>query len=85
MNFYLFLTIALSALTGVVEAPVARPAFSAVRAERGIRVTRRASKPIAVEGTRTSRAQRLPRLLPLLARLTAPLTGSLSPRAPAVG
>jgi len=82
MNLYLLLAIALGAITGTTEAPVARPAFAAVVAKSGVR----AEKAVSVEDRHSclSPAQGQARV-PVLHRIIAeaPLTGAATPRAPA--
>jgi hypothetical protein len=85
MNLYLLLAIALGAIAGTTEAPVVRPALSAVVAKSGVRAERQMR---SVEGRHSC--------LPLVAgqarvpvlhheiRVEAPLTGATTPRAPTV-
>jgi hypothetical protein len=82
MSLYLLIAIALGAITGVAEAPVARPVLSI--ASR--RETRRAEQRVMRVGTafaprRTAAAPKFASLL--FARCEAPLTGAATPRAPA--
>ena len=82
MNLYLLFAIALGAITGTTEAPVARPAFAVV-AKSGVRAERQ-----AVHGDRVGQA-----LMPVPrtrtgksacpTQLDEPLTGAATPRAPA--
>ena len=84
MSLYLLLAIALGALTGVTEAPVARPAFAGVVARssetRARRQTMRTSVPLSGRVRQARPAQR--RVTFLTRRSDAPLTGAASPRAP---
>lgn len=81
MNIYLLFAIALGAITGATEAPVARPAFAVV-AKSGVRAERQA---VQADGRHIF----LPSApgqasVPVLhgASVDAPLTGAGTPRAP---
>jgi hypothetical protein len=82
MNLYLLFAIALGAITGTTEAPVARPAFAAVVAKSGVRAERQAVRAVAaiLRDTTSPRAAFAPRRA--AARVDAPLTGAGTPRAP---
>jgi hypothetical protein len=84
MSLYLLLAIALGAITGVADAPAARPAFAGVVARssetRARRQTIRASVPLTGRVRQARPGQR--RLTFLIRRSDAPLTGGASPRAP---
>ena len=85
MNLYLLLAIALGAITGTSEAPVARPAFAAVVATSGVRAERQVVRAamslsggqalLPVRGQATGKSACPP-------RSEAPLTGAGTPRAP---
>ncbi len=84
MNLYLLIAIALGAISGTTEAPVARPGFATVILESGV---------VSGEQSSTSRRGTLhharsesttPRVLAgAPARIEAPLAGASTPRAPA--
>ena len=82
MNLYLLLAIALGAISGTTEAPVARPAFAVV-AQSGVRAEVQARHSESRIANRDSRfgAPILHRAS-ISIRLEAPLTGAASPRAP---
>ncbi len=82
MSLYLLLAIALGALTGVTEVPVARPALAVARATetRARRQAIAARVPLAGRVRAPRAAQRLVTFLVRV--LDAPLTGAASPRAP---
>ncbi len=83
MNIYLLIAIALGAMTGIREVPVARPAFSAVVAKSSVRAERTCVRA-AIALTRTTTLARVAvHDLPVAFRSDAPLTGAASPRAPA--
>jgi hypothetical protein len=81
MNLYLVLALALGAISGVIEAPLAKPALSTRAAERGdsSRQELRRSARVAVTRERFARPRRSVR-----ACLPALLTCNVSPRAPAI-
>jgi hypothetical protein len=81
MNLYLLFAIALGAITGTTEAPVARPAFAVV-AKSGVRAERQAERVVAtmLRCTASPRAAFAP--WRTVARVDAPLTGAGTPRAP---
>ena len=81
MNIYLLFAIALGAITGTTEAPVARPAFAVV-AKSGVRAERQAARVSAtiLRYTASPRAASTP--WRAVARVDAPLTGAGTPRAP---
>lgn len=83
MNLYLLIAIALGAITGTTEAPVARPAFAAVVAKSGVRAERQVVRAATASMLRSASAPRAAvaswRVLP---RVEAPLTGAGTPRAP---
>lgn len=81
MNLYLLLAIALGAITGTTEAPVARPAFAVV-AKSGMRAERQVARAVATLPRSTSSPR--PAFAPwrTVARVDAPLTGAGTPRAP---
>jgi hypothetical protein len=82
MNLYLLFAIALGAISGASEAPVARPAFAAVVAKSGVRAERQVVRVEAGHSCLPP-AQGQARV-PVLhgARVDAPLTGAGTPRAP---
>jgi hypothetical protein len=81
MNLYLLFAIALGAIAGTTEAPVARPAFAVV-AKSGVRAEKAISEEDRHFCLSPARGQaRVPVLHGI--RLDAPLTGAASPRAPA--
>lgn len=82
MNLYLLFAIALGAIGGTTEAPVARPALAVV-ARSGVRAEVEDRHSESRFANRDSRfgAPILHRA-PVPARLTPPLTGAASPRAP---
>jgi hypothetical protein len=79
MNLYLILTIALGAISGVVEAPVARPALLVSRRENGAQ--RRVVRQFSVLGSQFSVAS----FFELRTENREPRTnrGNTAPRAPA--
>lgn len=82
MNLYLLIAIALGAITGVAEAPVARPVL-AIASRRG---ARRAEQRVVRAISRLVACRRVtaPGFASLLfARVESPLTGAATPRAPA--
>jgi hypothetical protein len=84
MNLYLVLALALSAISGVVEAPsAARPVLSTLAARRDRRDYRRAIR------ARLAAPRRVHMIIALVTRLLrrceAPLTGGAATRAPALG
>jgi hypothetical protein len=84
MNLYLLLAIALGAISGTTEAPVARTRVANVAAECGV-ITREQ----AISSTRrTQHHARFESTTPRVideapARIEAPLAGGATPRAPA--
>jgi len=82
MSLYLLIAIALGAITGVAEAPVARPVLSIASRRESRRAEQRALRGVsrvAVHGSAPA-----PKFASLLmARAESPLTGAASPRAPA--
>jgi hypothetical protein len=83
MNLYLLFAIALGAISGASEVPVARPALAAVVAKSGVRAERQV---VRVEGRYfclppAQGQARVP--VHHEARVEAPLTGAGTPRAPA--
>jgi hypothetical protein len=85
MNLYLLLAIALGAISGVTEVPVARPGFASVAAECGVMSSEQsiASPRSALHHARSeSTAPRVIDDAP--ARIEAPLAGAATPRAPAI-
>lgn len=82
MNLYLFIAIALGAMTGIREVPVARPAFEAVVAKSSVRAERQSARASIAVTHATARSRVAVDAVPLVARADAPLTGAASPRAP---
>jgi hypothetical protein len=84
MNLYLLLAIALGAISGTTEAPVARPRLASVAAECGI-VNREQSITSPRSTLQHARSESTaPRVIDgAPARIEAPLTGAATPRAPA--
>ncbi len=83
MNLYLLFAIALGAITGTTEVPVARPAFAAVVAKSGVRAERQIVRAATASMLRSASAPRAAFgswCAP--ARVEAPLTGASTPRAP---
>jgi hypothetical protein len=84
MNLYLVLAIALGAISGVIEAPAARPVATALAARRGVEAVRRAVRARLQLSIRRAPAARS--LGPALASRHALLiVAAARPRAPAVG
>jgi hypothetical protein len=84
MNLYLLFAIALGAISGTTEAPVARPRFANVAAECGVMTCEQsiASPRSTLHHARSeSTAPRVVESAP--ARIDAPLSGAATPRAPA--
>ncbi|HSY52524.1 MAG TPA: hypothetical protein VLC46_27230 [Thermoanaerobaculia bacterium] len=84
MNLYLLLAIALGAISGTTEAPVARPGLARVAAECGVMTSEQsiASPRSTLHHARSeSTAPRVNDSAP--ARIEAPLAGAATPRAPA--
>jgi hypothetical protein len=84
MNLYLLFAIALGAITGTTEAPVARPRLASVAAECGVMSSEQVvtSPRSALHHARSeSTAPRVIDDAP--ARIEAPLAGAATPRAPA--
>jgi hypothetical protein len=84
MNLYLLIAIALGAISGTTEAPVARPGFATVIIECG--VVR--GEPSNASNRRTLHQARSESTAPRVlagapARIEAPLAGAATPRAPA--
>ena len=84
MNLYLLLAIALGAITGTTEAPVARPRLANVAAECGV-ITSEKSIASPRSGQHHARSESTaPRVIDeAAARIEAPLAGAATPRAPA--
>jgi len=83
MNLYLLLAIALGAISGTTEAPLARPAFAVV-AKSGVRMEVEDRHSESRFANRDSRfGAPILRRASVPARLAPPLTGAASPRAPA--
>jgi hypothetical protein len=84
MNLYLLLAIALGAISGTTEAPVARTSFAAVAAECGV-VTSEQSITSPRSSQHHARFETTtPRVIDEApARIEAPLAGAATPRAPA--
>ena len=84
MNLYLLLAIALGAISGTTEAPVARTRFANVAAESGV-----VSSEQSIASPRSSQhharsESTTPRVIDEApARIEAPLAGAATPRAPA--
>ena len=83
MNVYLLIAIALGAITGIREVPMARPAFAAVVAKSGVRAERRVARASCGTGFQPVRLAMKHRLEACATRVAPPLTGAASPRAPA--
>jgi hypothetical protein len=85
MNLYVLFAIALGAISGFSEPSVAPRAFARVVDVRGTRAGRRAIAATRIVFTRGASAKAVRAPLPFsLNRIEAPLTGSASPRAPAI-
>jgi len=83
MNLYLLFAIALGAITGTTEVPVARPAFAAVVAKSGVRAERQIVRAATASMLRSASAPRAAfGSWRAPARVEAPLTGASTPRAP---
>ena len=84
MNLYLLLAIALGAISGTTEAPVARPRLASVAAECGV-VSREQSITSPRSTLHHARSESTaPRVIDgAPARIEAPLAGAATPRAPA--
>jgi hypothetical protein len=83
VNLYLLFAIALGAITGAAEAPVARPAFAAVVAKSGVHAERQVVRAATASMLRSASAPRPARASwRAPARVEAPLTGATTPRAP---
>jgi hypothetical protein len=83
MSLYLLLAIALGALTGVAEAPAARPAFAGVVARASETRANRQILSARVPLARVRALRPLRRAATfLIRRVDAPLSGAASPRAP---
>ena len=84
MNLYVFFAIAFGAISGFSEPPVAPRVFAQIVDVRKARAARR--EIAAGRGIRVRFASRRPSrpAILALARIEAPLTGSASPRAPAI-
>ena len=84
MNLYLLLAIAIGAISGTTEVPVARTSFAAVAAECGVRSS---AQSIASPRSTLHHARfetTTPRVIDEApARIEAPLAGAATPRAPA--
>jgi hypothetical protein len=84
MNLYLLLAIALGAISGTTEVPVARTSFAAVAAECG---ALRSEQSIASPRSSQHHARfetTTPRVIDQApSRIEAPLAGASTPRAPA--
>ena len=83
MNLYLRFAIALGAISGTSEAPVARPAFAAVVTKSGVRAERQVVRAATASMLRSAAAPR-PAFASwrMPACSDAPLTGAGTPRAP---
>jgi hypothetical protein len=84
MNLYLLLAIAIGAISGTAEVPVARTSFAAVAAECGVRSSEQAiASPRSTQHHARSEST-APRVIEEApARIEAPLAGAATPRAPA--
>ncbi|HEV7427384.1 MAG TPA: hypothetical protein VGQ46_13550 [Thermoanaerobaculia bacterium] len=84
MNLYLLLAIALGAISGTTEVPVARTSFAAVAAECGaVSNEQSIASPRSNEHHARSEST-APRVIDEApARIEAPLAGAATPRAPA--
>ena len=85
MNLYLLFAIAFGAISGTAEVTVARPGFASVAAECGVMTCEQsiASPRSTLHHARSeSTAPRVVERAP--ARIEAPLSGSATPRAPAI-
>jgi hypothetical protein len=83
MNLYLLFAIALGAISGTSEAPVARPAFAAVVATSGVRAERQVVRAATASMLRSAAAPRAAfASWRVPARAEAPLAGAGTPRAP---
>ncbi|HEX3579470.1 MAG TPA: hypothetical protein VHY33_12975 [Thermoanaerobaculia bacterium] len=84
MNLYLLFAIALGAITGTTEAPVARTRVAYVTAERGV-ITGEQSIASPRSSQHHARFETTtPRVIDEApARIEAPLAGAATPRAPA--
>jgi hypothetical protein len=84
MNLYLLLAIALGAISGTTEAPVARTSFASVAAECGV-ITSEQSIASPRSSQHHARSESTtPRVIAEApARIDAPLAGAATPRAPA--
>jgi len=84
MNLYLLIAIALGAISGTTEAPVARPGFATVITECGaIAGEQSVSARRGVLHHARSESTTPPVLAGAPARIEAPLAGAATPRAPA--
>lgn len=84
MNIYLLIAIALGAMTGIREVPVARPVFQAVVAKSSVRAERTSVRAAVALTRTTTRSRVAANDLPIAFRSDAPLTGAASPRAPSL-
>src|SRR3954447_5126506 len=84
MNLYLLLAIALGAITGTTEAPVARTRITSVAAECGVISTEQAIASPRSSQHHARSETTTPRVIDEApARIEAPLAGAATPRAPA--
>jgi hypothetical protein len=84
VNLYVLLAIALGAFTGFSEAPVAPRVFAQVVDVRSKRTGRRQIAGIRAAFARIVRSRIVRPAILTFARIEAPLSGSASPRAPAI-
>jgi hypothetical protein len=82
MNLYLLFAIALGAISGASEAPVARPAFAAVVAKSGVRAERQVEAKLRVGQALLPVPRPRTGKSACPTRVDAPLTGAGTPRAP---
>jgi hypothetical protein len=84
MNLYLLLAIALGAITGTTEAPVARPRLANVAAECGVITSEQSTSSPRSSQHHARSESTAPRVIDEApARIEAPLAGAATPRAPA--
>jgi hypothetical protein len=84
MNLYLLLAIALGAISGTTEAPVARTSFASVAAECGVVTSEQAITSPRSSQHHARSESTAPRVIDEApARIEAPLAGAATPRAPA--
>ena len=84
MNLYVLFAIALGAISGFSEPPVAPRPFAQVVNVRGAQAGQRQIAPVPSATVRVPGRRDLRPSILSLSRIEAPLTGAASPRAPAV-